>query len=158
MLCYNKDMNLPKKIYAIDPGPKLSHFVEYDLTYGSMSGISNKSEFIVQKVRNLSVMDVLAIEKPICRRHSGAEVSDTAIMAGTFVGAFGGRAMLISRQKVLGVLCSGRGNDSTVRKAVIDILYPQYSRGDTGPLAGITEDLWQAAGLAIAVEMILQGA
>lgn len=107
---------------------------------------------------NVFQLDVLVIEKPICQRHSGASVSETAIRAGIFAGMVPGGAdvdiYMINRSKVRGRLAH-RGGDSHVISALVERFAPGVRnkgkgiKKDPGYFYGFTGDAWQAYALGV---------
>jgi hypothetical protein len=110
----------------------------------------------------------LVIERPVCHRHSGAEVSDTAIWTGIFIGTWGPFGTIqYNRQKVRMHIIGKTASDSKIRDALIERFDPlrfesikfkkgpregehkfYYDRGSEW-FEGFTDDIWQAYALLV---------
>lgn len=141
-------------VIGIDPGPVKSALCGWDGEKPFDPQYSENS-YILSSLSRLCILksfSVLAIEKPVCQRYSGSSVSDTAIQAGVFKGAWKRDLVyLITRSKIRWHIGKNRQtNDSLVRKNLIDRIYPDYNlHHNPGPLVGIVEDTWQALAVAV---------
>lgn len=141
-------------IIGIDPGPTKSGLCGWDGKIPSYPIYSENNDIRADLTRiHIDKKEaILAIEKPVCQRYSGVEVSDTAIQAGVFSGVWGPKNVhLITRSKIRWHIGNIRKtNDSVVRACLINRIYPDYNRvRDPGPLVGITGDIWQALAVAV---------
>lgn len=149
-------------ILAIDPGTTESGWC---MTRGSdivASGVFQNPQMLGY-VREASAADLLAIEMiasygmPV-----GKEVFETCVWIGRFVQAWKApeTARLVYRKDVKLHLCgTPRAKDPNVRQALID-LYPGTgggkvpqigTKGQPGPLYGVTSHAWPALGVAVTV-------
>ena len=148
-----------KRIIGIDPGPResalcvLNNLDIIASAYGENHEI--RSVLFSEIIRGHGVY--LAVEKPVCRKWAGVEVSDTAIVSGIFIGiaiSSGLRsenAFLITRSKIRWHICnSKKANDSMIRKKLIEQFNPEYNlHHNAGVLKGVTGDIWQALAVAV---------
>jgi hypothetical protein len=97
----------------------------------------------------------VVLEKPVCMRFSGSDISETAILTGHLASALRHcRVTLITRSKVKGQLCP-RGNDSKIK----DRLHAMFTPGEPnlgkgtkkkpGWFYGFKGDIWQAYALGV---------
>ena len=104
-------------------------------------------------LQNYDVTDnlILAIEKPVCRKWAGSDISETAIWTGVFKASFCGRVELITRSKIRWhIVGEKKANDKMVRASLIERIHPEYNiHKNPGPLEGIVEDIWQALAVAV---------
>jgi hypothetical protein len=147
------------KILAIDPGPKLSAFVEIDTgTCIPMECGKWQNVLLRELLTQADDYEMVVIEEIIARKWAGREVSDTAFEAGRLAQAAQGPFQLISRSKVRGHWAPG-GNDSKVIHALIKrfqpVVYKMYEdevikKHGMFQIAkerwfkGFSEDIWQA--------------
>jgi hypothetical protein len=150
------------RIFGVDPGLEKSAFVEVKHYEPINCGIVDNESF----VKNLcgaaiigGLRAIMVIEIPICRKWSGAEVSNTAIWAGRFIQAWPYPVIQISRSKVRGLLGCHRGGDSMIRKTLIDRFDPDsfkkskadvYVDNGSSWFKGFKTDIWQAYAAAVA--------
>lgn len=151
------------RIYAIDPGPEKSAYVVIDT-----SKPGEIQEF--GKVDNHEMLDLLKVENKDSLlvieaiASYGAAVSQsifgTCIWTGRFMQRWkdlGGWTFLIYRREVVKHLLgkgSIKGADARIRAKMIerfgtDTQHAIGSKGNPGPLYGVSSDTWQALGLAI---------
>lgn len=88
----------------------------------------------------------------------GREVFETCVWIGRFVQAWGGKAEMVYRKDVKMHLCgTAKAKDGNVRQAILD-LYPRTgggatpqvgTKGQPGPLYGVSTHAWAALGVAI---------
>jgi hypothetical protein len=105
---------------------------------------------------------ILVIEKPICRKYAGADISNTAIWTGVFWNAWPNfnDVVLIGRQAVKMNLVGKKGNDSKIRDYLIK-RFDQDSFRETKSgvwklklegskwFDGFIKDIWQAYALLV---------
>lgn len=155
-------------VLAIDPGPTHSAWVLVDpVGYKPLAFAKNENTSVRRTVRSADY-DHLVIEEAISRRYSGRSVSDTAFEAGRFAECSsitsGPYFHLVSRSKVRGHICKGRGNDSKVIEGLICMFEPKIYYGwqaknvsrrvminqsKKGFFKGFKADIWQAFALAV---------
>jgi hypothetical protein len=143
------------RIFAIDPGPTESAYVEYDGVKPLDAGI------IANESLRLAVMDrhdcdALAIEGIACYGMAvGKETFDTCIWIGRFIERWGCKHTLVYRPDVKLHLCkSARAKDANVRQALIDRYGPSKAvavglKKSPGPLYGIKSHMWSALAVAV---------
>lgn len=166
-------------LLAIDPGNKESAFCvirPWSDRYGPYAPerydkLPNKELADRLLWEEIDYRDVV-IEKAICRKWAGKEVSDTATWAGVFAGICKGVAhndfgnvYLISRSKVRWFICGGRkANDSIIIDRLINRfipgLYQRLERKEItrnamldlakkGFFRDFHSDIWQAYALGV---------
>lgn len=143
-------------IVAIDPGPTESAWVLFDgkPIYFAIQPNEIVLQWLDSGVENRATKCVIEMIGHYGKgMPAGKEVFDTCVWIGEFKHAFG-RSLtdLILRPTVKAHLCgSARAKDANVRQAVID----RYGGGKAlikkgGVLYGVSKDVWQALGAAIA--------
>ena len=141
-------------VIGVDPGPvksalcmwdgKIPFYPKYSENHDILDDLSN--------LYHTKKEAILAVERPVCQKWAGAEVSDTAIEAGRFLGVWGhDEQYLINRSKIRWHIGKVKQtNDSIIRQALIDRIHPDYDRlYNPGVLIGITGDIWQALAVAV---------
>lgn len=159
------------KLLAIDPGPKESALLAYDLD----TGIPNWWT----KAPNAEILDLiprtpagycgrLAIETVASYGMSvGADVFTTCEWQGRFIERWNSHGLpeprRVKRLEVKMAVChNSRANDSNIRQALID-MYGGKDRAigrkaSPGPLYGLSKDGWAALGVAITAAADLRDA
>jgi hypothetical protein len=153
-------------IFAIDPGPNHSAYVVYDPAArvihdkGKVEnydmhlmcmrwGLGNECRDYVPVVEMIASFGM-----PV-----GAEVFETCVWIGRFVGAWGGNEGLawhrMKRHDVKMHLCRNpRAGDPNIRQALIDMFGPSREKAigtkrAPGPLYGVSNDVWAALAVAV---------
>ncbi len=151
------------RILAIDPGTERSAWVLFDDRAGGVvvnHGLELNNVLLARLRRDLCMIefDVAVVEWLSCYGATvGAEVFETAFVAGRFVEALGFRgrpAHRILRVKVKAYVCgSTRAKDVDVRRALLDRWGGKERAIGTkkapGPLYGIRKDEWAALAVAV---------
>lgn len=150
------------RTFGVDPGLEKSAFAEMKGYTPVSCGIVDNEVFI-KDLCGAAIIGglraIMVIEIPICRKWSGADVSNTAIWAGRFIQAWPYPVIQISRSKVRGVLGCHRGGDSMIRKTLIDRFDPgSFKKTKAGVYIddgsewfnGFKKDIWQAYAAAVA--------
>lgn len=139
-----------KSILAIDPGSVKSAWV--NLQDGNKildCGIVDNSELIYWLPEYESA-EFLAIEKPVCMKWSGSDVTETILWTGRFMQAWPKLYTIYTRAKIgWHILGDKSWSDKKIRSAIIRRMYPEYSLKDKGPLEGVKADIWQALAVAL---------
>lgn len=141
-------------ILAIDPGPRLSAYVELaGTTIRAHAKIGNL--VLLEQLRARAPNGPLVVEmiapygKPV-----GREVFETCVWIGRFLEAWPGVSRLLERREVKNALCGGRQNssDADVRSALIVRWGGKGGKRQRPPeaLAAITRDEWAALAVAVA--------
>lgn len=157
---------------AIDPGTNESAYVLGD-EYKPIQCAKCLNQALINKITRVMNDNLLStarmiVERPVCHRHSGAEVSDTAIWTGVFIGTWGVNGTIqYNRQKVRMHCVGKKASDSKIRDALIERFDPdhfesvKFKKGpregshkfylDRGShwFRGFTEDIWQAYALLV---------
>lgn len=146
---------------AIDPGPLVSAFVDYDVQTArpvQVGMLSNESMLHRITVNPRSV-ELVVIERIASYGMAvGEEVFETVFWTGRFYDRayrIGLDAERIPRQKVKLHLCkSSTAKDANVRQALLDRFGPGVQRAigtskHPGPLFGVREDIWAALAVAV---------
>lgn len=136
------------KCIAIDPGSRESAVVVYDGKEIELHCILPNEQILWSMEGKNEDVTHLAIEFIASYgKHVGRSVFETLFWTGRLVQAWGGDWTPIYRKEVCKFLCGGNGNDSKVRKALIE----RFGESDPpkGPLKGIVEDEWAALAVAV---------
>lgn len=137
-------------IMSIDPGlTKSGYVVSNKLIPKECGKIDNDSLIDLLHSKYEIGLDLTIIERPVCRKWAGSEVSDTAIWCGRFIEASPCLVSLINRQKVRMVLVGKTANDSKIRKYLINRFEPGYTLKEPGMFEGFHDDVWQAFALTV---------
>lgn len=153
------------KILAVDPGNVKSAFVGYDVFKNKIltHGLIPNEDLLVNLMNPKLDYDFLVIEYPVPRGMPVQwQVFDTVFWIGRFVQVWGKPWEKMDRKNVKMMLC-GRASakDSNIRAAIIERYanHPDSGNGkipeigtksNPGPLYGISNDVWQSLGVAIA--------
>ena len=109
------------RILAIDPGRDVSAWVITEHINPVEIGIS-LNEIMLNHLRNSNIVNgvecEMVIEKPVCMRRSGKDVTDTIIWAGRFIQMWPMSYTMFTRQKVRGLL-GCKGGDLDMRKMLV---------------------------------------
>lgn len=142
------------RILAIDPGPVRSAWLVLDHGMPQSWALSPNDELLA-RLRTGCFSGTVVVER--IRSYGmpvGAEVLETAEWCGAFREAARHTAFAwLARKDVVLHLCgSPRGNDATVRQALIDRFGGRDAaigrKASPGPLHGITGDGWSALAIA----------
>jgi hypothetical protein len=136
-------------ILAVDPGPKESGFVFWDVPNAGMIRCGTMPNDVVYRLVKEQGYSMLAIEN--IRGYgivAGDDTFDTCIWIGRF--DHERKAMLIGRKDIKRHLCgTTTTNDKYIRQALIDRLGEQGTKKAPGPLFGIAGHTWAALAVAI---------
>lgn len=141
-------------ILALDPGDKETGFVVFGEGRVLESGVMQNEAIVAWFTADAPPSaDMLAIEMiasygmPV-----GREVFETCVWIGRFMQAWKGHrpVSLIYRQAVKMHLCgTPRAKDPNIRQALLDLLGPQGTKKEPGPLYGVKSHAWAALGVAV---------
>jgi len=144
-------------IIAIDPGPKESGMVvmpdEWTMVPETFGKLDNRE--LGDVLKGYLKADIV-IEKPVCRKWAGREVSDTAIITGWLAAQTYLPVYLLTRSKVRGHFKCTRGGDKAVKSVLIERFapgVPNHGKGlkdSPGFFYGFVSDVWQAYALGVA--------
>jgi len=148
------------RVFAIDPGPELSAYFFMDSKIGprtSSFGVVPTETIFRLMSEHRHTIDVVAIEMIASYGMSvGQEVFETCVNIGMFLReayACDLKAHRVTRKQIVTHICNNpRGNDSTVRTALIDKYGQPGTKNNQGPTYGISKDCWSA--LAVATQYI----
>lgn len=152
------------RILAIDPGPQESAWLVLDHGIPTSWAKQPNDELVERLRRGAGALPHIVVER--VRSYGmpvGAEVLETAEVCGRLVeAAYPSRSSWITRKEVVLHLCgSPRGNDATVRQALIDRFGGKDAaigrKPAPGPLHGITGDIWSALAVAVTAHDIEEG-
>lgn len=117
---------------GIDPGLDRSAVIVTDqyepVRWGYMANKELRDQLINANIVSGMPAKVI-IEKPICRKYAGADVSDTAIWTGIFIASWPEpwEVELLSRSKVsMNTPHVRKANDSTIKKDIIK-RFPEFA-------------------------------
>jgi hypothetical protein len=158
---------------GIDPGLKLSAYVVCDYRFDvRQSGLTDNfllrrelQQFYLRYQSVYPQFPQLLIEKPICRKWAGSDVSETAIWTGVFIGTWyqftdGDDPISYSRSAIRGHW-GRKATDATIRQALIERfesdkfkksksgVWVPKDKEDLGRFTGFKEDIWQAFALCV---------
>lgn len=152
------------RILAIDPGPTESAYVLYDVDAAKPIRFAKlPNEALLDNVVAYVPADLLAMEMiasygmPV-----GAEVFETCVWIGRFVGRWGSQYRMVYRKQVKQHLCGqDRAKDANVRQALLDKFGPGKElavgrKATPGPLYGLHGDCWSALGVAVTAAETLE--
>lgn len=151
-------------IFAIDPGTTQSAWVIYRsgpqgagviLSFGK-----HDNAHVLDMIHNMpSLLYKVVIEQIVSYGMPvGAEVFETVWWTGRFSEAAINKGMSLTRiprKRIVLHLCNNpRGNDASVRQALIDRFGPGKEKAigkkaNPGPLYGVSGDVWAALGVAV---------
>lgn len=151
---------IPRVVYAIDPGHTMSAWVAIDTSDGTVleSGREANRD-VLDQLRAGVFAQVVVIEQvegfglPV-----GRELFETVYWSGRFAEAVESRGTpvaRVTRKEVKRNLCGlDRAKDPHVRQAIIDRYGPSKDeaigrKAAPGPLYGLTADRWAALGVAL---------
>ena len=155
------------RILAIDSGSTQSAYLVYDTDAPLVFQGACQSFDILE---NQALCRAISMSLPACALASadvlvleqiehygsgmpvGKNIFDTCIWMGRFLQAWGRPSRLMPRREAKMHLCrSARGNDATVRAALMDSFGadPVGTKKRPGVLYGIHKDLWSALALAV---------
>lgn len=135
-------------IIGVDPGPEESGYVICDRFKPYVSD-KVKNDSLIRILENETRIDLVLIERPVCRKWAGASVSDTAIWTGRFMQASPVKVGLINRQKVRMHMVGKKATDADIRFKIIERFYPEYCLKEPGMFKGFKSDIWQAYALIV---------
>jgi hypothetical protein len=150
------------KILAIDPGNTMSAWVVYEegVVLDKGKEANEKVLDLVTGLRKSAHIKHMAIEMIACYGMAvGVETFDTCVWIGMFVHAWRPKPYTrVRRMEVKMHLCHNtQAKDGNIRQAIID-RYPASgggkipqigTKGQPGPLYGVSADIWAAIGVAI---------
>lgn len=153
-------------LFSVDPGNEDSAWVRTDEVFGEPEIIqfgksSNQIVLDIMRARpndsHLAVEMIASYGMPV-----GAEVFETCVWIGRFIQAWVGPYTLVYRHEVKMFLCgNAAAKDGNVRQALIDRYGGKAKaigrktgktngvRNTTGPLYGISDDVWSALAVAV---------
>jgi hypothetical protein len=147
-------------IYALDPGPTVSHLVELHENGHPIEARSLQNDLMLallvgtpQQTAVLVIEQVVGMGMP-----AGSETYETVFWSGRFAQAWegaGGQWARLPRRAVKLALCgSMQANDASIRMALLNRYGPGKEaavgrKAAPGPLYGIRADLWQALALGV---------
>lgn len=167
---------MAKRIFAIDPGPEHSAYVEYD---GSIiyHGIVDNNDMLTLIYETCMSGMIASYGKgkliSLLSMSVGASVFETCVWIGRFIEMWDyhqvkpiqdNRVYFIYRKDVKMHLCGNtKAKDTNIRQAIMDRYGSEKSRAigtkaAPGPLYGIRKDEWSALAVAItAYDKIMEG-
>jgi hypothetical protein len=142
-------------IIAIDPGPEVSAFVEWDGKEVPAFGIFKNN--VMRDILLSTAVDRVIIEKVACYGMPvGESIFETVYWTGRFAQASSVIVHRVPRKDVKMHLCqSMRAKDSNVIQALIDRFAPfvrnkgKGRKGEPGFFYGFKKDIWQSFALAV---------
>ena len=146
-------------IIAVDPGPQVSGYVEYDCASQKpvSSGVmpnpklrklirkSSHPVFVYEKLQGMGMIP-------------GKETFSTCEEVGRMIECFRGEVIPLTRHEVKLLVCGTmRAKDANIRASIIDMYGSGKSESignkkDPGPLYGVKSHAWQALALIKALE------
>jgi len=151
-------------IFAIDPGPEKSAWLQYDPNKSRVIGFDIDDNYVVLDVlsdiaKQSEEPVYVVIEFPECfGMPVGRDIFKTCYWIGRFAQVASQEFVIVkwvSRSKVKETLCrSMRARDSNIRAALIDRFGPGKEKAigtkkNPGPLYGIKRDVWSALAIAV---------
>lgn len=145
------------QLLAVDPGTTRSAYVlmsgrERIAEHGTID--NEDFEYLLRSrsinAHHMTIEMVASFGKPV-----GAEVFETCVWIGRFIGAYGGAFSLITRPQIKQHLCHSffKVTDGAIRQRVIDLFGGKEEAIGTkkkqGPLYKFKGDQWQALAVAV---------
>lgn len=141
---------------CLDSGTLMTGYVFFDSKLGIMQTLpkGKSSNEIVREFVRAKNYDVLVMENITPQGRIGYTTIDTIRWLGKYeqVATDIGTPYVYFSRPFIKKHLTGKVNktkDSHIRQAVIDKIYPQYTRKDPGPLKGVTADAWSAVAIGI---------
>jgi hypothetical protein len=149
-------------IYAVDPGNIDTGYVVYNtdpreiVEIGKIANEEMREHLKTNKYKaeHLVIEMIASYGMPV-----GASVFETCVWIGRYVEVWGKSYEPMFRKSCKMAICgSMKANDSTIRRALIDIFEPDLpeKKRPSGPLKGVTKDMWAALALAVTYEKFEQ--
>ena len=144
------------EILAIDPGPAESGWVVME-DYKPIQGFKDENDVLSDWVGLWAErLYAIVIERPICTKHAGTSISETAMVAGYMAGIANKSCPVyyITRPKVKGRIAY-RGSDSDVISYLVNRFAPgepnmgKGTKKKPGYFYGFKGDIWQAYALGV---------
>jgi hypothetical protein len=144
------------RIIAIDPGTHQSAWIMFEPNPFILLNVDIADNYEIEGMLRVVRADHLVIEmvasfgKPV-----GAEVFETCVWIGRFIGAVTCAHTLITRPQIKKHLCHSffKVTDGAIRQRVIDLFGGKEKaigkKKSPGPLYGIKGDEWQAVALGL---------
>lgn len=150
-----------RTIIAVDPGPTESALVSWSV---SDQRILFHHKGTNEEIRKLLSIEntgyaILAIEMiESYGMRVGKEVFETCLWIGRYCQYVEPKIMYrIGRRHVKLAICAdSRAKDADIRRALVDLLGAPGTKKAQGPTYGIAGDEWQALGLAITVQRLME--
>lgn len=155
-------MELSGRLLAIDPGPKSSGAVLWNLQHGCLDHVHPEivNEDLIEMYRDSGLVTNVAIEMIASYGMAvGASTFETCVWVGRFMETMGpSRVDLIYRREVKMFMCgNAAAKDANIARAVRDRFPPTGggmtpevgTKGDPGPLYGVSKHAWPALALAL---------
>lgn len=151
------------KIFAIDPGPKESAWVNYQEGRVVAAGKINNEDLLEWLMCSAEIrrdeMNVVIEMIQSFGMAVGAEVFETCVWIGRFMQSCKPKKVsLVYRKQVKQTLCGvDRAKDANIRQALLDRFGPGKDKAiglknTPGPLYGLAGDMWSALAVAVTFE------
>ena len=141
-------------VFAIDPGPTQSGWVQWDGARVGYCGVLPNDELLrILLNRRAPHPETLAIEMIASYGMAvGREVFETCVWVGRFQQAWHSPASvrLVYRKEVKSFLCgSMKAKDANIRQALIDLVGGKGTKAAPGPTYGVKSHAWPALAVAV---------
>jgi hypothetical protein len=136
-------------IFAIDPGPDMSAFVQWDgkkvIDHGHVPNAEMRQLLIGRDYDEVAIEMVASYGMAV-----GASVFNTCLWVGRFWEIARKEPMLCYRKDIKMFLCKTmRSKDKDIRQALLNLIGPQGSKDKQGPTYGLKSHTWSALAVAV---------
>jgi len=141
----------PKTIFAIDPGPEKSAFVQWN---GKVIDHGHIDNFEMRQLLIGREYDVVACEMVASYGMAvGASVFDTCVWVGRFTEVARTETILCYRKDIKMFLCKTmRSKDKDIRQSLLNLVGQQGTKDNQGPTYGLKSHTWSALAVAVYAE------
>jgi hypothetical protein len=143
-----------KTIFAIDPGPEKSAFVQWNgkvIDHGHVTNAEMRQLLIGREYDTCAIEMLASYGMAV-----GASVFNTCLWVGRFCEVSRMEPVLCYRKDIKMHLCKTmRSKDKDIRQALLAKVGPQGTKANKGPTYGITSHSWAALAVAVYAEFIV---
>lgn len=138
-------------IFAIDPGPEMSAFVQWDgkvIDHGHLNNYDMRQLLIGREYDECAIEMVASYGMSV-----GASVFNTCLWVGRFWEVSRKEPTLCYRKDIKMFLCrTMRSKDKDIRQALLNLVGQQGTKEAKGPTYGLKSHTWSALAVAVYAE------
>ena len=135
-------------IFAIDPGPEKSAFVQWNgsvIDYGHVPNEEMRQLLIGREYDTCAIEMIASYGMAV-----GASVFNTCLWVGRFCEIARKEPMLCYRKDIKMLLCkTPRSKDKDIRQALLKLIEEQRTKTNPGPTYGLASHAWAALAVAV---------